>query len=165
MNTTAIDNKTQLAQPTQHTQHVYLGFDFGTRNIGVAVGQMITATATPLPILRARNGVPTDWQHVAALLKKWRPDALIVGIPLKLDDSECEGVTEKARAFVAALREHFNLPVHTVDERLTTKAAREFIYDNFGGYKALQKEPIDSFAAKIILESWMHQEARGNIRA
>lgn len=150
-------NQITISPSINQQGRIYLGFDFGTRNIGVAVGQSITQTATPLKIIHARDGVP-QWQEIAAIIKKWRPDALIVGLPLKMDDSEWgETITKKAQLFAAALRIHFHpLPVHLVDERLTTKAAREFIYDNFG-YKALQKEPIDSFAAKIILESWMHE--------
>jgi putative holliday junction resolvase len=141
---------------------VYLGFDFGTYNIGVAVGQMVTATASPLPILRARNGVPR-WQEVAKLLQHWRPQALVVGAPFKTDDAQFTEITQRAQEFAALLREKFKLPVYVVDERLTTKAAREFLFDNFGGYKALQASPIDSFAAKIILESWMHQQMAGTV--
>jgi len=133
--------------------HIYLGFDFGLKNIGVAVGQSVTQTATPLAIIHAQQGIPS-WRQIDNLIKKWKPAALIVGIPFKMDDTECNVVTQKAQDFAATLEKYTKIKVHTVDERLTTKAAREFIYDNFG-YKALQQEPIDSFAAKIILESWM----------
>ena len=54
-----------------------LGFDFGTRNIGVAVGQVITQTATALPQLKARDGIP-DWNEVEAVIKEWNPDAVVV---------------------------------------------------------------------------------------
>lgn len=142
---------------------VYLGFDFGTKNIGVAVGQMITKTASPLPIIPAKNGVPS-WQKIKDLIDEWNPLALIVGVPIKEEDEDGAIITQKARAFAKTLQTRFGLPVYVIDERLTTKAAREFIYENLGGYRELKKAPVDSFAAKIILESWMHAEEIKNTK-
>lgn len=140
----------------EHKQHVYIGFDFGMRNIGVAVGQTVTKNASPLPIVLANQGIP-NWQEIKNLIDTWKPSALVVGKPVQMDDSDFEFITQKAREFAEELYKRFSIPVHFIDERLTTKAAREYVYDTFG-YKALQKQPIDSFAAKIILESWMNQE-------
>lgn len=133
----------------------FLGFDFGLKNIGVAVGQSITKTATPLAIIDASKN-KTLWQKIAKLIKIWHPDALIVGIPLNMDGTPQE-MTKAARRFRHQLQEFSGLMVHEVDERLTTKAAREKVYLR-GGYKALQKEAIDSIAAQLILESWMHEK-------
>jgi putative Holliday junction resolvase len=69
--------------------HSVLGFDYGLKRIGVATGQRITATAAPLNPLAARDGVP-DWGHVEAVIKEWQPHALLVGLPLNMDDSESE---------------------------------------------------------------------------
>jgi putative holliday junction resolvase len=135
-------------------QYIYLGFDFGLRRIGVAIGQTVTKTASPLPIILAKQGIP-NWQEIKKLIDSWKPTALIVGMPLQMDNSEFELVTQKAREFAEELHKHFHLPVYVIDESLTTKAAREYIYDTFG-YRALQTQPVDSFAAKIILESWMN---------
>jgi putative holliday junction resolvase len=131
----------------------FLGFDFGTKNIGVAVGQNITKTATPLAIIDASKE-KTLWQQIVKLIKAWHPSALIVGVPLNMDGTPQE-MTKIARKFAQQLRELSGLSVCEVDERLTTKAAREEVYVH-GGYKALQKAAIDSIAAQLILESWMH---------
>ena len=133
----------------------FLGFDFGMKNIGVAVGQNITKTATPLAIINASKE-KILWQQITKLIKMWHPAALVVGIPLNMDGTPQE-MTKAARQFAQQLQEFSGLPVHEVDERLTTKAAREKVYMQ-GGYKALQKEAIDSIAAQLILESWMHEK-------
>ena len=133
----------------------FLGFDFGLKNVGVAVGQSITKTATPLTIINATKD-NNLWQQVAKLIETWHPDALIVGVPLNMDGTPQE-MTKTARKFAQQLQISSGLPVYEVDERLTTKAAREEVYRQ-GGYKALQKKAIDSIAAQLILESWMHEK-------
>lgn len=133
----------------------FLGFDFGKKNIGVAIGQSITKTATPLAIIHVTKN--NSWQNeIAKLIKTWKPDALIVGIPMNTDGTE-QQMTKTVRNFAQQLRIFSNLPVYEANECLTTKSAREEIYLK-GGYKALQKEDIDSFAAKLILEAWMHKK-------
>lgn len=132
--------------------NVVLGFDFGVKRIGVAVGQFITGTATALNLLMAQEGQP-NWQEVTRLLKTWYPTDLVVGLPLSMNDNE-QMTTQLARNFGRQLQEHSGRPVHYVDERLTTVAAREIIFGQ-GGYKALRTAAIDSVAAKILLESWL----------
>lgn len=134
----------------------FLAFDFGLKRIGVAVGQSITRTASPLSIIKAQNGIP-QWEEITKLIEKWQPQALIVGVPVNFDGTNQE-MTKYARNFAAQLHARYHLPVHEIDERLTTKSAREEIYEK-GGYKALQKEPIDSIAAKLILEDWMRESS------
>jgi putative Holliday junction resolvase len=138
---------------------VYLGFDFGLKNIGVAVGQTLTKTATPLDILAAKNGEP-NWDQVKKLIIKWEPGALIVGIPISMSGQELE-VTQAALEFADKLAVKYNLPVHQVDERLTTKAAREKVFEE-QGYKGLQTEPIDSVAAELMVEAWMREQKENN---
>ena len=133
-------------------KNVYLAFDFGTRNIGVAVGQKITKSATPLPPLLAQKGIP-NWKELDNLIKNWQPTALVVGIPYKLDGSELK-TTQLVRKFMERLKKRYQLPIYTSEEQLTTKIAREEIFAH-GGYKALQNESVDSIAAKIILEDWI----------
>jgi putative Holliday junction resolvase len=127
-----------------------IAFDYGTKRIGVAVGQMITMTANPLACLAASSAI---WDQVQQLIEQWRPDGFVVGVPLNMDGSDGP-ITIKAKKFAANLSEKFSLPVYQVDERLTTVEAKQVLYD-LGGYKALKKTSIDSFAAKLILESWM----------
>ncbi len=136
---------------------VFLGFDFGLKRIGVAVGQDVTMTASPLRTLTAHNGKP-NWKEVERLIADWQPSALIVGIPLNMDGTEMT-VTKTARHFAKQLQQRFPVPVYQEDERLTTKTARAKAFEK-GGYKALQKEVIDAVAAKLILEAWMHKNCR-----
>ena len=76
------------------TPRLLLGFDYGTKQIGVAVGQAITGQARELCVLKAQNGVP-DWQKVEALIKEWQPDAIVVGLPLNMDGTKSE-MSERA---------------------------------------------------------------------
>ncbi|KTD47058.1 Holliday junction resolvase [Legionella rubrilucens] len=131
---------------------VYLGFDFGYKRIGVAVGQTVTLSARPLPTLAARQGIP-DWQLVTRLIEQWQPQALIVGLPTCIDGSE-QYTTPLARHFAKQLKKRFSLPVHLVDERLTTVEARSQLFAE-GGYRKLKNSQIDSTAACIILEQWL----------
>lgn len=134
------------------TQQVLLGFDFGMKRIGLAVGQTLTGTARPLVTLKARAGVP-DWKQVAALIKTWQPDALVVGIPLNMDGTQ-QPLTFAAQTFAKQLQHQFKIPVYEMDERLSSVDARERLF-NAGGYKAL--ENVDSVAAQLILQSWLQQ--------
>ena len=133
-------------------KNIFLAFDFGTKNIGVAVGQKITKSATALAPLQAHKGIP-HWETIDNLIKNWRPAALVVGIPYKINGGDLT-VTQAAKTFITQLKNRYSLPVHAAEERLTTKAARAEIFSR-GGYKALQNESIDSVAAKIILEGWL----------
>jgi putative Holliday junction resolvase len=128
-----------------------LAFDYGLKNIGVAYGQSITGTATELAPLKARDGIP-DWEKVAALIKEWRPQLLLVGLPLNMDDTESE-LSQRARKFGNRLNGRFNLPVKMFDERLTTRLAKEEARErgHKGDYVSL---PVDSIAARLLLESW-----------
>ena len=128
-----------------------LAFDFGLARIGVAVGQQITKTATPLNTLKAKEGSP-DWNEVEKLIKEWQPKRLVVGEPFNMDSSD-QDITLRARKFANRLHGRFGLAVDLFDERLTSTAAREEIFE-YGGYKKLKKTQIDSVAAALILESW-----------
>lgn len=132
-----------------------LAFDFGMKKIGVAVGQTVTKTARPLSNLKAQKGEP-DWSEVDKLIHSWKPDEIIVGIPLNMDGTK-QPITDSANQFAESLRKRYEIKVCGMDERLTTKSAREEIFSR-GGYKALQKGQIDSVAAKLILEAWFTQQ-------
>jgi putative holliday junction resolvase len=127
-----------------------LGFDFGSRKIGVAVGQTLTGTATPLETLRLVKHKP-DWNRIAELIEEWRPDALVVGLPLDVDDSETDA-TEPALRFSRQLEGRFRLKVHLADERFTSFEARDRL-----GHKAKRLEEYDAVAAKLILETWLNE--------
>ncbi|HEB58077.1 MAG TPA: Holliday junction resolvase RuvX [Gammaproteobacteria bacterium] len=129
-----------------------LGFDFGTRRIGVAIGQTLTQSARPLTTLRARDGQP-DWQEVNRLLAEWRPDALVVGLPVHMDGSEHER-TQAARRFGNRLHGRFQLPVIWMDERLTSDEAERRLREEGG-----DADEVDAVAAQLIVQSWLDQHA------
>ncbi|WP_417666755.1 Holliday junction resolvase RuvX [Pseudidiomarina sp.] len=133
-----------------------IGFDFGTHSIGVAVGQTVTGTASPLTALKAKDGQP-NWDAVAKLLADWQPELLVVGLPLNMDGTE-QPLTDLARKFANRLHGRFGIKVALQDERLTTVAAKEDLFGR-GGYKQLQKGKVDSAAAQLILEDFLSQNA------
>lgn len=129
-----------------------LGFDFGLKHIGVAVGQSLTCTAQALTSLSAQQGTPR-WEEVSQLLKTWQPQAIVVGIPLNMDGTE-QPLTKFAKQFAEELKTRYHLPVHPMDERLSTVEARSLLFAE-KGYKGLKKKAIDSLSAQLILENWL----------
>lgn len=132
--------------------HSVLGFDFGTKKSGVATGQRITATAAPLAPLAMRDGIP-DWLVIEKLIIEWRPQLLLVGLPLNMDDTESE-LSHLARKFGRRLHHRFNLPVLMVDERLTSRAAKELLIDISQRRKG-KLPSLDSTAAVLMVEGWL----------
>ena len=130
---------------------ILLGFDFGMKRIGVAVGQTVTKSATPLTTIKTNQGAP-QWDPLTKLVKKWHPDAFVVGIPLNMDGTD-QPLTQAAQRFAQQLRDHFKLPVYGMDERLTSVEAKARLFDE-GGYKALKSAEVDSLAAQLILQNW-----------
>ncbi|OOF78636.1 Holliday junction DNA helicase RuvA [Rodentibacter caecimuris] len=128
-----------------------LAFDFGTKSIGCAVGQSITGTAQALPAFNARDGIP-NWENIEKCLTEWKPDLVVVGLPLNMDGTEQE-LTLRARKFAHCLNGRFGVKVVLQDERLTTTQARSEIFDR-GGFRALKKGKVDGISACLILESW-----------
>ena len=134
------------------TSGSYLGFDYGTRRIGVAVGQEITRTATGVVTLQAISEKP-DWNGIARLIGEWQPVALVIGLPLNMDDSE-NPRTALVRRFCNQLRERFKLPVHTMDERLSTIEAQRILAQS----GSRRDRDSDKLAAQLILQSWLEQQ-------
>ena len=136
-----------------------LAFDFGTKSIGVAYGQGLTGSGEELAPLRARDGVP-EWRQVEALIATWQPRTLLVGLPLNMDGSEGE-LARLARKFSRKLEGRFNLPAVMVDERLTTRSAKQEAYDR-GHRGNFAQRPIDSIAARLLLEAYFAEAARAD---
>ena len=140
---------------TQSPVQTALGFDFGLKRIGAAVGQSLTRSASPLGVVAMRGGEP-DWEAIAGLIREWQPGALVVGLPYNMDLSE-QDMTHKARHFAAQLAERFPLPVHTVDERLSSREAEAALKEQRQlGRRRITREDIDGAAACVILESWFN---------
>lgn len=127
------------------------GFDFGTTRIGIAVGQEITATATPLNPIKARDGIPS-WDIIAAFVKEWQPDGFVVGLPLNMDGSENE-MCQRARKFANRLHGRYNKPSYMMDERLSSYEAKGQVIRE-GGNRNFKANSVDGLAAQMILESW-----------
>jgi putative holliday junction resolvase len=127
-----------------------IAFDFGLRQIGVAVGQALTGTASPLDTLRARDGVP-DWSAVQALVTTWRPGRLLVGLPLNMDDTESP-MSARARKFADRLGRVTNTPVELVDERLSSREAAD------RSSHRRQDAASHAAAAAVIAETWLAEQ-------
>ncbi len=126
---------------------MYLGFDYGLRKIGVAIGQGLSCTATPLTVLNSRQQQP-DWSGITRLVEAWQPGALVVGMPVRATGG-WQPMVGRVKHFMRELQRRFALPVYAVDERYSSWEARLVA----GG------EPEDAHAARIILESWLRTHA------
>ena len=134
-----------------------LGFDYGTKQIGVAVGQVITGQASELCTLKAQNGIP-DWAQVEVLVREWKPDAMVVGLPLNMDGTPSD-MCLRAEKFARRLNGRFNVPVHTHDERLTTFEAKGERMARGGQKGSYSKNPVDAIAARLLLQGWLEANA------
>lgn len=128
-----------------------IAFDYGLSNIGVAYGQSLTGQGNELTPISAKDGIP-NWDEIAQLLSEWKPSVIIVGLPLNMDDSESE-LCVRARKFGRRLHGRFSIDVVYMDERLSTFDAKQEAKSR--GHKGNYKQhPVDSIAARLILESW-----------
>jgi putative Holliday junction resolvase len=137
---------------------VVLGFDFGRRRIGLAVGQTLTGTASPVGALPARDDGP-DWPSVKQCIHEWAPSRLVVGVPYNMDGSDTV-LTAACRAFGDELARRFGLPVEFVDERLTSRAATDELREaRRSGAKTrrVRPEDVDANAARLIVETWLRE--------
>jgi putative Holliday junction resolvase len=135
----------------------FLGFDYGGKVIGVAVGSRFSRSAQPLgtvPVL----GKEPDWAAIGKLIQAWKPQAFVVGLPLNMDGS-ANPMTRAARRFGDSLRTRYNLPVHMVDERLTTLSAKRDLYDA-GVPGRRHKRHLDRLAAQQILQAYLNEHVQ-----
>lgn len=128
-----------------------LGFDYGRKRIGVAVGQQFTCSATALTTIQARDGKP-DWPAISHLLEEWKPDALVVGIPYHMDGTEQE-MTQAAQRFSRQLEGRYKLPVYRAEERLTSYVVES------GLAGRADRTAIDPLSAQVILQDWLQHNA------
>lgn len=134
-----------------------LAFDYGLSQIGVAVGNCLTSSTQPLTIIKAKNGSP-HWPELEKLIREWQPDLVVVGDPLNMDGSD-GAMGERARKFGQRLHGRFGLTVEMTDERLSSFEAKHSLHEqgHRGDYKA---SPVDSYAAELILQTWMRETGR-----
>ena len=129
-----------------------MAFDFGLRQIGVAVGNCLLLSSQPLAIIRAKDGIP-DWSAIEQLIQEWRPDLLIVGDPINMDGSDSP-LSERARKFGRRLHGRLGLRVEMVDERLSSFEAKQLSRER-GHRGDYNRQPIDSQAAELVLQTWL----------
>ena len=134
----------------------FLGFDFGNKKIGVAVGQTTTGTANALATLRSPNQSP-DWQSIGRLVQEWQPAGFVVGIS-RQSDGEDNPITPRMLKFCRQLEGRFGLPVYQQDETLTTFEAKQMLYDDVRVNAGKLWEVQDRLAAQLILQSWLNTQ-------
>lgn len=140
--------------PDLNQPQAVMAFDFGTQKMGIANGHSLTGTATALPLFPMRDGIP-DWDKLEKIISTWQPDIFLVGLPLNMDDTESE-LSLRARKFARRLKHRLNKPVWMVDERLSTRDARENL-GNFQKNKQAKNISADSLAAVLLIESWFRE--------
>ncbi len=132
-----------------HDQTV-MAFDYGTRRIGVAVGNTVTKVGQPIQTI-AENGDDARFRLIAVLLKEWQPDRLVVGLPCHPDGAEHE-MTARAKRFGNQLHGRFHLPVDWVDERYTSAILEG---------NPEMRDNLDAQSAALILEQYFHEKKLG----
>ena len=129
---------------------VVMAFDYGLRNIGIAIGQNITKSSSTFYAIKAKEGVP-DWIKLDSIIEEWEPSLFIVGDPFNMDGTKSE-FQKKIAKFSAELKKRYEIELHMIDERLTSKEAKERIKDKANGIKDSANK--HSISAQIILEDW-----------
>ena len=135
-----------LTQP-----QLILAFDFGTQKMGMAVGSSLIESANPLALFPMKDGIP-NWDELLKIVKQHQPSLFLVGLPLNMDDTESE-LSTRARKFARRLRHQTNIETLMVDERLTTREARDEL-DQYKAQGRAKKLAADSIAAALFIESW-----------
>ena len=136
------------------TPETILAFDFGLRRIGVAVGQQVTASASPLAVVRNGENGP-DWEAIELIIRDWQPARIVVGMPT-FADGTASPISDKVKSFVGEIA-RFELPVETEDERYSSLEAAELLKSerSRGLRGRISRDMIDSAAATLIAERWL----------
>lgn len=143
---------------TINAADVVLGFDYGTKRIGVAVGSPLSQSAQALTTLHSQDN--PNWDDIARLVNEWRPQALVVGMPFMQDGGE-QSMTRHARRFIEELGRRFELPVYEADERFSSiEAEVQLRTQRASGARKrrLQTGDTDAMAAQVILQAWLTEQ-------
>ena len=125
-----------------------VAFDYGTKKIGVAVGQTETYTSSPLQIIYNEHD-KTNWNEISILINEWNPDLILVGMPMNMDGTESD-IMKRVDNFFKKLEKISNIECKYIDERLTTFEAKEIL----GESKVAE---VDAHAAKILIDNWFER--------
>lgn len=143
-----------MAKTPSEVDGLVMGFDFGLKRIGVAIGQTISQTASPEAIVASRDGRP-DWDHITQLIEHWHPCALVVGLPMRLNGEE-QALTQPARKFGQRLSGRYQTPVFYIEEQLSSiEAENRFKASRKPARKGGHTQSLDDHAAQIILQNWL----------
>ena len=132
-----------------------IAFDYGTRRIGLAVGEYQIQTASPAGVIKNINGTP-DWLALDKILELWKPTDLIVGWPLT-ENLEEQTITFHVKGFIKRLNKRYSLPIHKADERYSSMEAQRTLKNMRSSGQRTRKtrhEDVDTIAAALILETW-----------
>lgn len=140
---------------------IVLAFDFGVKSIGVAQTNTQAASlgggCNELAPIPAKDGIPNA-EDMENLFQEWKPKLIVVGLPFNSDGSDME-ITRRARKFGNRLHAKFSVELVFIDETLTTKEAKHEVHSrdkkHHGNY---HQQPVDSIAARLILESWLNEQ-------
>ncbi len=135
----------------------YLGFDFGNKKIGTAIGQTTTAVASPLKTIRSIKQQP-NWELISQLVTEWNPAGLVVGISKQADGSD-NLITPRMFKFCRQLEGRYNLPVYQIDEAFSTFEAKQMLFDDLNVNATKLWDVQDQLAAQLILQSWLNLKA------
>ena len=135
---------------------VIVAFDFGLKHIGMAVDQEITNTAQTFYSLKAESGEP-NWDELDIIVRDWQPKLFVVGNPINMDGSDSD-MKEKSDKFSNLIRQRYNIPVELMDERLSTREARERMKSDSGHFVDASAD-THQISAQIILESWFREKS------
>jgi putative Holliday junction resolvase len=122
-----------------------IAFDYGTKKIGVAVGQTETYTSSPLQIIINKDD-KVNWNEISILLNEWKPELIIIGKPLNMDGSDSE-IMKQVEKFYQKLKNTYDINLEYIDERLTTFEAKQILEDT-------DINQVDANAAKILIDNW-----------
>ncbi len=131
-----------------------MAFDFGTKNIGIAIGQEITKTASTFYSIQANDGMP-DWAELDMIVKEWNPNLFVVGDPLNMDGTRSK-IQDSSDKFSTALNKRYDIGLEKTDERLSSREAKERLENIQMGIKDSRNK--HSISAQIILEDWFRSK-------
>lgn len=138
--------------------------DYGTKKLGVAVGQTLTRTAMGIAVIPVKQGEP-DWAQLDALVQRWKPGAFVVGMPYNMDGTE-SAMSEAAKHFALTVSARYDKHCHSIDERLSTREARDITRENAEriGKKYNDRAKVDAMVAQLLLESWFDSHPDGDFK-
>ena len=131
-----------------------MAFDFGTKNIGIAIGQEITKTASTFYSIHANDGLP-DWVELDMIIREWKPNLFVVGDPLNMDGTRSK-IQDSSDKFSTALNKRYDIGIEKTDERLSSREAKERLENIQMGIKDSRNK--HSISAQIILEDWFRSK-------